>query len=161
MINIFNLFLVLLFFWFIFAGAGGVLSWLYLFLGIIVSATISLIAWKIKLINQSTDFLFLNLGFYKHFCKLIFCSFFKSIALLFSSSFKTLNPVTYYLPITKQNSSELALFMSTISLIPGLFCLGLKDDELIIHALDEKYFKQSKINEIYNNLKSIKDDRLV
>jgi multisubunit Na+/H+ antiporter MnhE subunit len=161
MINIFNLFLVLLFCWFAFAFAGGVLSWFYLFLGIVASAIISLISWRIKLIDRTTDFLFLNLGFYQHFCKLIFLSFFKSMFLLVRSTLKTNHSITYYLPIKKQNNGELALFISTISLIPGLFCLGIKDEELVIHALDEKYFKQAKINELYNNIKSINDNRLV
>lgn len=161
MINIFNLFLVLLFCWLAFAFAGGVLSWFYLFLGIVVSAVISFISWKIKLISRSTNFLFLSLGFYKHFIRLFFTSFFKSIFVLVKSTFKPGYPTIYYVTIKKQNSTELALFMSTISLIPGLFCLGIQDEELIIHALDEKYFKQTNINHIYNNLKHINDDQLV
>ncbi len=162
MFNIFNLFLVLLFCWLAFALSAGVLSWNYLFLGIIAALIVSLICRKINLINKNTNFKFLYLGFYQHFIKLFLGSFFKIFTILISNILKSDNqPVLYILPIKKQFSSDLAIFISTISLMPGLFCTAIKDDEIMIHALDKKYFKINKINKIYHKLKNINDDLLV
>ena len=71
-------------------------------------------------------------------------------------------PVLYILPIKKQNNRRnAALFISTISMTPGLFCVMIKDDEFVIHCLDQKYFKQSLIDKIHHNLHYINDDLLV
>ena len=91
MINIFNLFLTLFFFWALFAYSNDNLSWLYIVFGLVASIATSFTAWKIKIINKHSRFLFLHLGFYKHFLGLIFSSFFQSLLIIFRvaiSSFK-------------------------------------------------------------------------
>jgi multisubunit Na+/H+ antiporter MnhE subunit len=163
MINIFNLFLILLFGWIILAYASHNISWPLIYLGIFLSALISFFAAKIKLIDKNSNFLFLNFGFYKHFIKLIIPAFFYSIILLFAHTFskKIYTPVIYHLPIKHNDNSKLAMFIATISLLPGLNSIGSNDNEIMIHALDEIYFDKNKIEEIYSDLYNINEDSLV
>ena len=164
MINIFSLFLVLFFTWIALIASNNLVLWSYLALGFIASFLISIIAWKIKIINHHSKFLFLNWGFYRHFAPLFLSGFSKSLFLIINTSFSTKKnqSILYYFPIKKQNdNSELLLFFLSITLIPGLLYLGVREGKIIIHALDKKYFDYKKLNKIYNNLYRINDDRLV
>jgi multisubunit Na+/H+ antiporter MnhE subunit len=162
-INIFNLFLVLLSFWLLLAYSGGVLSWLYIAIGFVASLTVSFIAWKIKIINKYSSFLFLNIGFYKHFLKIIFSSFFVSIKIVIKIIFSSqdIKPDFYTAPIKKLNNNELVLLINTINLTAGLLFIGLNGKNITIYAVNEKLFKKLNISKICSNLHKINDSRLV
>lgn len=163
MINIFNLFLVLFSFWLLLAYSGGVLSWIYIAIGFVSSLIISFIAWRIKIINKYSSFLFLNIGFYKHFLKIIFSSFFVSIKIVVKTIYgsQDIKPDFYTAPIKKLNNNELVLLINTINLTAGLLFIGLKGRNIIIYATNEKLFKEFNVNKICSNLHKINDSRLV
>lgn len=163
MINIFNLFLVLFSLWILFSYANHTLSWFYIFFGLVSSAIVSFISWKIKIINKYSNFLFLNFGFYRHFFYLIFGSFVSSMVIIFKMVMDSddINPEFYSVEIKRCTNSELILLITTINLMPGLVCLGFKNKEIIIYALSKRYFKGLNLNKVYKNLHHINDNRLV
>lgn len=139
------------------------LSPAYVFFGLVTSLIVSLIAWKIKIINKHTSFLFLNFGFYQHFLKVIFLSFIESvlIAIKLAMGSKDIKPHFHSIPIKKLTNNEIVLLTNTINLMAGLVCVGFKDKNIIICALNEKYFKKLNITKICDNLYKIYDSRLV
>lgn len=163
MINIFNLFLVLFFFWLLLAYSGGVLSWSYVFFGLITAAIVSFVAWKIKIINKHSSFLFLNLGFYRHFFKIIASSFLASIAVAvdIASQGADIKPKFYSIPIKKLNNNEIVLLINTINLMAGLICVGFKDKNVIVYSVNDQCFKKLDVKKICDNLHKINDSRLV
>ena len=163
MINIFNLFLTLFFFWLLFAYSNDSLSWFYVFFGLASATIISLIAWKIKIINKYSHFTFLHFGFYKHFVGLIFSSFVQSLLTIYRVAILSpkIDPKIHFLPVGKLNNSELILLISTINLMPGLLFIGLEDKKIIISALNEAYIKQLNLDKIIHSLDKINDNRLV
>ncbi len=163
MINIFNLFLTLFFFWIIIAYSNSTLSWFYVFFGMFSALIISFCAWKMKIINKYNHFLFLNFGFYRHFLIIIGSAFLPSLVIIFESlTNKTRNSFGFYqLPVKKLNNLELLLMMSTINLMPGTIFLGINDNQLKIFAINQKYFAKINLAAIYESLEKINDNRLV
>ncbi len=163
MINIFNLFLTLFSFWVLFAYSNDNISWFYIFFGLVSSLIVSLIAWKIKIITKYSHFLFLHIGFYKHFIGIIFSSFGQSLSIIFKAAItgREINSKIYTLPVKKLNNTELVLLMSTINLLPGTVFIGLEDKKIAIFALNEKYISNLNLEKIYDNLHKINDNRLV
>jgi hypothetical protein len=164
MINIFNLFLFLCALWFLLSFSSNNLTTEFMIAGSVISALISLASWKLKIINKHFNFLFLNLGFYKHFLGIFIVSFFRLIPFLVKNTFtnKTKNCCVYEINQKKiLNRSELSLFIATITFIPGIAYLGRNKDNIIIYATSEDLFNNSSIKTIYNNINQINDDQLV
>jgi multisubunit Na+/H+ antiporter MnhE subunit len=163
MINIFNLFLTLFSFWVLFAYSNDSLSWFYVFFGLAASIIVSFIAWKIKIITKYSHFLFLHIGFYKHFIGIIISSFIESLLIIFRAAkcSSEIDCAIYWLPIKKLNNSELVLLMSTINLLPGTIFVGLEDNKIAICGLNKKYMDRLNLEKIYDNLEKINDNRLV
>ena len=163
MINIFNLFIVLFTCWMVLLFTGDKLSWFYIISGFLMSAIISFASWKIRIINKNTHFLFLNFGFYLYLFPIILQSFYKSLFLLLKFALvDSSEPSIHYFSLKNRHSkSQLALFISVVALMPGIFCIGIKRKKMIIHALDSSYFDRNKLEAIYNNLYKVNDDRLV
>ena len=163
MINIFNLFLTLFSFWILFAFSNGNLSWFYVFLGLFASITISFISWKIKIITKHSQFLFLHIGFYRHFLGIIFSSFLPSLLTIFRVAIgsKRIDCKIYSLPIKKLNNVELSLLISTINLLPGTIFVGIEDKKIIICGLNDQYIAKLNLAKIYDDLTKINDNRLV
>ncbi len=163
MINIFNLFLTLFSFWVLFAYSNDNLSWFYIFSGLISSIIVSIIAWRIKIITKYSHFLFLHIGFYRHFIGIILFSFIESLLIIFRAAINSskINYKIYLLPIKKLNNSELVLLISTINLLPGTVFVGLIDKKIAIYSLNKKYISQLNLEKIYNSLERINDNRLV
>ena len=163
MINIFNLFLFLYAFWGILAFAGGNLGMNFIIFGFLFSLIISLAAWKLKLINKKANFLFLNLGFYKHFLSLFFANLFRSIIFLAKTTFSKSQDNNCFFEITFEkilNKSELSIFMASISFIPGICYVSCDKNIVTIYALNEEFFKKDSLNKIYNNINKVDDDNL-
>jgi multisubunit Na+/H+ antiporter MnhE subunit len=163
MINIFNLFLTLLSFWLLFAYSNGNLSWFYVFFGIIASLIVSLISWKIKIITKHSNFLFLHIGFYKHFLGIIFSSFAASLLIIFKVAIGSskIDYKIYSLPIKRLNNSELVLLIPTINLLPGVIFIRQEDQKIIIFALSKHYINKLDLAKICSELTHINDNRLV
>jgi multisubunit Na+/H+ antiporter MnhE subunit len=124
---------------------------------------VSVIAWKIKIITKYSHFLFLHIGFYRHFIGIIISSFFESLIIAFraANNSSKLDCKIYFLPIKKLNNSELVLLMSTINLLPGTIFIGLEDKQIAICGLNEKYMARLNLEKVYNKLEKINDNRLV
>lgn len=164
MINLFNLFLFLFALWIFLITASGTFSWFYLCFGLSACALVSFVSWKIKIINRNSEFLFLNFSFYKHFIRIIAISFFRSIYLVIKLAFtdaNNLKPVVYNIPIQKRIDPDLTLLIISVTLLPGIICVGIKEERIIIHAIDEKYIYKANLVQIYKNLYQVKDERLV
>src|SRR3989338_1139716 len=79
MVNIFNLFLFLLFFWFILMLSIAQFSPIYIIFGTVFSYSVSFLAYKLKLIEKKSELLYLSFNFYRHFLKIYFTNFFPAI----------------------------------------------------------------------------------
>lgn len=165
MINIFNLFLFLYAFWGILAFASDSLTMSFIALGFFFSLIVSLIAWKLKMVRKKVNFLFLNLGFYKHFLSLFFVNFFYCVIFLVKTTFVKKDPenncffeMNFEKILTK---SEMAIFIASISFIPGLCYVDCDKTVVTIYALDERFFRKDPLQKIYNNINQVDDDNLV
>lgn len=163
MLNIFNLFLVLFSSWLLLAFANNLFTTPYILIGVFASAITSVVSWRMGVINKSTHFIFLHYGFFKHFFILILISFFASIKFTFKTFLKPgeIKPVIYHFPIKKTGDNSIALLIATLAFVPGVLCIGVKNDQLIIHALNQDYLLNAKIAKLYRSIGEINDDRLV
>lgn len=163
MFNIFNLFLFLFALWILFMISAGNISWLYVFFGVIASALVSFFSYKAKLINDDSELLYLSFGFYKHFIKTYFANFFSSINLIIDLTFnsKLVKPALYTVDFSYKEKFNPALLMTTFNMTTGLFCIGVKEDQLTIHAISEKYFKRFDLLKNLIAVSKANDDKLV
>ena len=163
MINIFTLFLFLLTLWMVTLFITNSIHSYYIYFGFISSITISIISWKLKLIDQNSNFIYLNIGFYKYFVLLILYSFFKTLIMLieYQLFYNKLQPSIYYISTKELSENNLNLLISTIFFIPGIMYFGVKNKQMMIHCLDKKYFKRKEINKIYSYLTKIDENRLI
>lgn len=108
MINIFNLFLILFSFWLLFSYSNGSLSWFYVCFGLLSSLLVSFVSWKMKIITKHSNFLFLHIGFYRHFLGIIFSSFPASLLTIFRAAIASpkVDYKIYFLPIKKLNNPK-------------------------------------------------------
>ncbi|MFT6106632.1 MAG: multisubunit Na+/H+ antiporter MnhE subunit [Rickettsiales bacterium] len=163
MINIFNLFLTLFFFWILLTFSNEKLSWAFVFIGAGASLLISLLSWKLKLINKHSKFLFLHVGFYRHFSWLIISSFFGSVLMILKAAFfqsKT-NPKIHLLKDEKINSNQLILLITTINLTKNLLFIGFNNNQLTVANFGDSDFGKPDLVKIIENLEKINDNHLV
>jgi len=142
---------------------GNMLFLSYVLIGILACAVVTFISWKMGSVSEKSRFLFLNFGFFRHFISLIVKSFFRSIILITKTvfSFSHSDPIIYHFPMEKQNDANLTLLVATLTFIPGVLCIGIKNNELIIHALNEDYLMNARLDKIYKGIEEINDNRLV
>lgn len=163
MVNIFNLFLFLFALWIMFMVAGGHISALYVFFGILSAGLISIAAFRLRMIEEKSELLYLSFGFYRHFLKIYLKNFFSGIKLIVNLAFtnKEVDPVVYVAPFAHKNKFNPALLMASYNMTTGLFCIGMKEDELLIHAIDAEHFKKFDLQKACNSLQNVNDDNLV
>lgn len=163
MLNIFNLFLFLFALWIFFMIAGNNISWLYIFFGLIASGFVAIVSFRLKLVEEKSELLYLSLGFYRHFINLFIKSFFSAIALIISLAIsrKELNPTIHKIKLTPKDKFNPALLMASFNMSSGLFSIGMKDDEILVHAIDESYFKKFDLNKTRRSLNNANDDNLI
>lgn len=162
MLNIFNLFLFLLTLWFMFMLAAGHLSWLYLALGIVASILVSFVSARLKLIEKNSELLYLSTGFYRHFFVTFFKNFLSSLALIIGMACgKSPNPTLHHIRLKPNSHFNPALLMATFNMSTGLFCVDMKDNELVVHTINSSYFKNFDLQKICLNLRDINDDNLI
>jgi multisubunit Na+/H+ antiporter MnhE subunit len=163
MLNIFNLFLFLLALWVMFMLAAEKTSWLYMFFGILSSGLVSAASFRLKIIESKSELLYLSLGFYRHFVKIFFYNFFSASKLLLKLAFakKLSVPLIYSVRQDSDDRFNPALLMASFNMTTGLFCIGAKDEEILIHAISEEYFKKFNLQKACKILNNINDDNLV
>lgn len=163
MLNIFNLFLFLFALWILFMISADQLSWLYVFFGILASGLVSVASFRLKLIEEKSELLYLSFGFYRHFFKIFMKSFFSAIKLIIdlAISRKPLHPTLHNVKFSPKNKFNPALLMASYNMSTGLFSIGNKDDEILIHAIDEEYFKKFDLQKTCNSLNNVNDDNLI
>ncbi len=163
MLNIFNLFLFLFVLWSLFMITAGNISWLYIFFGILASALVSIASFRLKLIEEKSELLHLSFGFYRHFSKIFMTNFFSAIKLVATLGLtnKALHPLIFTVKINSKNTFNPALLMVTFNMSTGLFCIGAKDDEMFIYAINEDFFKKIDLLKICAALNNMNDDNLV
>ncbi len=163
MLNIFNLFLFLLLLWAMFMLAAGHLSLLYLALGVIASGIVSLVSARLKLVEKNSELLYLSLGFYQHFSTIFVKNFLSSLLLIINLAFrkKDLRPTLHRIKLRANLRFNPALLMASFNMSAGLFCVDVKKNEILIHAIDSSYFKKFDLQKICLNLRDINDDNLI
>ncbi len=163
MLNIFNLFLFLFALWILFMISAGNISWLYLSFGIIASGLLSLFSYKIRLIEEKSELLYLSFGFYRNFLKIYFENFFSAITLIIALALRRepFKPVIHVVNFDEKYHLNLALFATTINMTTGLFCIAIRDDEIFIHAAEEDYFTRFDLQKLVKQLRHVNDDNLV
>lgn len=162
MLNIFNLFLFLFALWVLFMISAGNISWLYVIFGIFAAATVSIFSYRLKIIEEKSELLYLSLGFYRHFFKLYFGNFFSGLKLIitFALTSKDVKPSIFAVDFDSSGYNP-ALLMTSYNMSSGLFCIGHKGDTLFIHSIDDEYFKKFNLKKTVNILKNVNDDNLV
>ncbi len=163
MLNIFNLFLFLLTLWIMFMVAANKVSWLYIFFGILASGLVSISSFRIRLIEEKSELLHLSFGFYRHFLRIFFKGFFSSLKLVMNLALtrEPSHPLVYVVKLDPESKINPALLMSSFNMTTGLFCIGAKENEILIHAIDEEHFKKFDLQKICKSLQNVNDDNLV
>jgi len=163
MLNIFNLFLFLLTLWFLFMFFGNDFSIPFLSFGIFSSILISIISFRLKLIDEKSELLYLSLGFYRHFIGLYFKNFLSSIFLILDLAInrKSLHPTLHKVKFRESYNFNPALLLSSYNMTTGLFAIAMENDEIIIHAIHEDYYYKFDLLHNTLNLSNVNDDNLV
>jgi len=163
MLNIFNLFLFLLFIWIFLMFSIKEFSLFYVIFGAISSFLVSFFAFKLKFIEKDSEMLYLHLNFYRHFLKIFLRNFFRSFLLAFSLALskKTLRPLVYKVEIEDVENFNPALLIATINMNLGLSLVRQKDKIFVIHALDEKYFREFNLSKTLKILADVNENNLV
>ncbi len=163
MLNIFNLFLFLLALWIMFMVAASKVSWLYIFFGVLASGLVSVSSFRLKLIEEKSELLHLSFGFYRHFSRIFFQSFFSSMNLIINLALtrEPSHPLVYTIKFDPENTFNPALLMASFNMTCGLFCIGAKDGEILVHAIDEAHFKKFDLKKTCKSLNNVNDDNLV
>ena len=163
MLNIFNLFLFLLALWILFMISSSNFSLVYIIFGIAASTLVSITSFYLKLIDEKSELLYLSFGFYRHFLKIFIKNFFSSLSLIVDLAIRNhpTHPTIHKIKFDSQNDFNPALLMVTLNMTTGLFSIGAEENKILVHAVNEKYFKQVDLQKIYASLKSVNDDNIV
>lgn len=163
MLNIFNLFLFLLMLWIMFMLAAGKVSWLYVFFGILASGLVSISSFRLKLIEEKSELLHLSFGFYRHFLKIFLKGFFSAIKLVIKLAVakEPSHPLVYSVKFDSESGLNPALLMASFNMTTGLFCIGAKEGEIFVHAIDAEHFKKFDLQKTCKSLSNVNDDNLV
>lgn len=163
MLNIFNLFLFLLALWTLFMIAAGKLSWLYVIFGILASFLVSVCSYRIKLIEEKSELLHLSFGFYRHFSKIFFANFLGSLKMIIKMSLsrELAQPLIYNVKLDPESRINPALLMASFNMTAGLFSIGVKENEILVHAIDKQSFEKFNLRKICKSLENVNDDNLV
>lgn len=143
--------------------SAGNVSLLYVAFGIIASALVSISSFKLKLIEEKSELLYLSFGFYRNFIKIYLKRFPSAVRLILDLAFsrKKIRPIIYSVKFNDQNSVNPALLMASVNMTTGLFSIEFKDSELLIHAINQDYFKNFDLLKTIALLKHTNDDNLI
>jgi multisubunit Na+/H+ antiporter MnhE subunit len=163
MLNFFNLFLFLLAAWFCFMVGAQKINLLYIFFGVVSSILVAGASYRMKLFDKKSELLYLSLGFYRHFSKIFISNFFSSILLIskMALSKNSVNPLIFNLKFDENNEYNTGLLIASINMTSGLFVIGSKENELLIHVIDENYLKKFNLHKTHRSLTNVNDDNLI
>lgn len=163
MLHIFNLFLFLLSLWLMFMVASSHLTWLYVVLGVIASAIVAFMSGRLKLVEKDSEFLYLSFGFYRHFLTTFINNFFSSLVLIVKIALGNTspNPTLHKIKLKPNSRFNPGLLMASFNMSTGLFCVDIKDNQILVHALDHRYFKKFDLQKICLTLRDINDDNII
>jgi multisubunit Na+/H+ antiporter MnhE subunit len=163
MLNKIALFLLLITTWCVSLYFSRMLSGIYIGIGVIVVMIITVFSFKSAVITSSSEFLFLQFGFYKYILDKINTSLVK----VFKICLSFLNPKTKYISIldyvflNKDSDSNAVLTANILTLMPGTIGILMKKRYLIVHSLDKDYFSLGDMYNISTDIEKIDDDSLV
>jgi hypothetical protein len=163
MLIIFTLFFILLSFWIVLFVFNGAFNSIFLLGGILVSFLISLVTVKTKLYNERTEFLCLQVGFYKLLISKIIYSFTENIYLAFQfiKINNSLIPIVDYILVENDNVVQNALLCSVLNMNCGINSCIIKNQCLMIHSLNELFFTPNQLYFLNIEVRNINDDSLV
>ncbi|MFC1659079.1 Na+/H+ antiporter subunit E [Pseudomonadota bacterium] len=163
MLNVSTLFLILFSFWMIISISVGITSAIIFSIGFFMSIVIAAVSYKIRIIDKKTSFLFLQLGFYKYVFELVNESFFNNFKVAYSFIRKNpkIDPIIDFIFLDKDNDPEIALYVNSLNLTPGVLCFSIKKRYVLIHSLDKNLFTLFDIYNTSNKVGLVNDDSLV
>lgn len=163
MLNKFTLFLLLFIIWNLALLVSANFNIFFLVLGFFISILISIFSFKSGIINESTEFLFLQFGFYKYIygkIKTDIKDLFKICSQFYRKNTK-FTSILDYVFLNKDSDAESVLVANLLTLLPGTIGVLMKKRYLIVHSLDVKYFSQNEMYGITVDIAKIDDDSLV
>lgn len=158
-----TLFFTYLCIWIILFLLNSLFSSLYFLVGVCICLFVSYLTIKLKIVNQKTNFLFLQVGFYKYIFSKINTSLLYTIylTLQFYKKKQNFEEVVDYVYVDNSNLYEVALIVNTLNLLPGVICCALKKQHLVIHSLGFQYFIPSDIFILNDEISNIYDDNVI
>ena len=158
-----TLFFTYLCIWIILFLLNSIFSSLYFLLGVAICLFVSYITVKLKVINHKTNFLFLQIGFYKYIFSKINASLLYTIylTLQFYKKEQNFEEIVDYIYVDNPNVHEMALMTNTLNLLPGVICCAIKKQHLIVHSLGFQYFIPSDIFVLNDEILNIYDDNII
>lgn len=150
--------------WLLFFILNSYFNTLYFMFGIIISVVISYLTVKLRLINRQNNFLFLQLGFYKFVfdkINLMFSCTLKFSYYLLTNNKKKFEPTIDHLYIDNSNIYEVNLLVNLLNMLPGVVCIAIRKQYLLVYSLGFEYFIPSDIFILGRDLNGIYDDSLV
>lgn len=161
MLNIFNLFLFLFAIWSTLLLLSNHIAWSWAIFGIISAFLISCISYKLKLIDNKSQFPFLQTGFYSHFFMLYCTNFISSIKLIIVLAFGN-NSNKAVIKSLKFSAAEVSnsLMIATINMNSGLLCIDCDDEKFLVYCVDQEYLKNCDFEKILKSLKNVNDDEI-
>ena len=95
---------------------------------------------------------------------MFFKYWFRSFWFLFISAFslkKSEDFIIYLVPKSNLNKAESAIFLASLSFIPGISYLRKSSSFIALYVADERMFDPDDLKKIYKTVHKINDDRLV
>ncbi len=143
--------------------SAGSISWLYLFIGVLSAAFVSLSSYRYKLIGEKSELLYLSFGFYRNFLKIFFRNFFSSVKLIIALAFRRepFKAGIHVLNFKYNPNLNLALLATSINMQTGLFCVSLRPNQVFVHAVDKEHLARFNFQKLVSELTYVNDDHLV
>jgi multisubunit Na+/H+ antiporter MnhE subunit len=136
---------------------------LHFIFGVIIASVGAFLALRHNIIKKDIEPLFFHFGFYRHFAQLFIKNFISSVFLLFKLAFShnKPRPLLYRVNFDATNKFQPSLLVNSFSMSSGLLSLGMIDDKILVHAINENYFNKFNLKKIITSLKKASDDNLV
>ena len=163
MLNKFTLFLLLFTVWFAASFFTNNLTVITASVGLVASILIVMFVFKTSIMNNKTEFKFLQFNFYSYIFKQLnshIINVFR-ICIRFLKNDREFFPILDYVFLDKDSDSETAFTANLITLLPGTIGVLTKKRYLIVHSLDKDYFSLVTMYDITNAVGKLDDDSLV
>lgn len=161
--KIFDLFLFLLMVWLFLMLGTKKFDIYFVISGFFSAALVAFASFALGLINQESEFLFLNLSFYRHFINCYFANFWRSLNLIFQLAIgaRSTHPLTQNTKIPLQHSGSEALLIASVNMIAGLMVVAANEEYLKIYAIDENCLDYLDLTKTSIRLQKINEEELI